>query len=88
MHAGDLHAQTRLVLSYVGDLLRGCNRGFHDLKLLTCYFTSDGSPSQTNAFLDTVAATLGSALPPMTLVPQPYMHDPDATVEIWGLAQA
>ena len=86
-YPGDLVAQTQFVLSYVADILRGFERGFADLKLLTCYFTSDGSPDETHRFIDTVAGTLGCALPPMTLVPQPYMHDPGATVEIWGIAQ-
>jgi hypothetical protein len=56
--------------------------------LLTCYFTSDGTIEETHAFLDTLAGTLGGALPPITLVPQPYMHDPGTAVEIWGIAQA
>lgn len=88
MYPGDLHAQTRFVLSYMADLLRGFDRGFADLKLLTCYFTSSGTVEETHTFLDTLAGTLGGALPPITLVPQPYMHDPGTTVEIWGIAQA
>lgn len=88
MYRGDLHAQTRFVLSFIADILRGFDRGLADLKLLTCYFRSTGSSQDSVAFLDTVAGTLGGALPPMTLVPQPHMHDPETMVEIWGLAQA
>lgn len=69
MNHGDLNAQTRLVLSCVGDNPRGLERGFADLKLLTCYFASDGPPQLTQAFLDTIGRTLGGTLPLMTLVP-------------------
>ncbi len=83
---GDLAAQTRFTMTYVEDLLRGFQRRPADLKLMVCYFTSNGQ-ADTDRFLDTVAACVGGALPPMTLVPKPMMHSPENTVEIWGVAQ-
>ena len=84
---GDLVAQTRFTMSFVEDLLRGFDRSPSDLKLMVCYYTSTGA-DDTRAFLDTLTATVGGTLPPITLVPKPMMHSPENTVEIWGVAQA
>ena len=86
VHGGDLPAQTRFTMSYVDDLLRGFGRRAGDLALAVCYFVSDGSPEATARFAELVAECTGGTLPPMTLVPQPHMHTPDSTVEIWGVA--
>jgi hypothetical protein len=58
-----------------------------DLALIVCYFTSDGSEKATRAMADIMTQTSGGVLPPITLVPQPHMHSPEMTVEIWGVAR-
>lgn len=84
---GQLVPQTRFVMSLLEDLLRGFDRHPSDLKLLVAYFTSDGTPGDTERFLATIAASVGGSLPPITVVPKPMMHDPMTMVEIWGVAQ-
>ncbi|WOH57665.1 RidA family protein [Bradyrhizobium sp. BWC-3-1] len=84
---GQLMPQTRFTMSYIEDLLRPFGRAPSDLKLMVCYFTSTGTEAETIAFAKTLADCVGGALPPMTLVPKPMMHNPRTTVEIWGVAQ-
>ncbi|MCA1444167.1 hypothetical protein I6F07_29030 [Ensifer sp. IC4062] len=84
---GQLLPQTRFVMSYIEDLLRPFGRSSADLKLMVCYFTSLGTEEETVEFARTLSECVGGALPPMTLVPKPKMHDDDNTVEIWGVAQ-
>ena len=84
---GELLPQTRFTMSYIEDLLRPFGRRPADLKLMVCYFTSDGTQAETEAFVATLADCVGGALPPMTLVPQPQMHSPETKVEIWGVAE-
>ena len=87
MLEGQLMPQTRMAMSYIEDLLRPFGRRPGDLKFLVCYFASEGSQAETEAFVATLADCVGGALPPMTLVPQPHMHSPEIKVEIWGAAQ-
>ncbi|MBT1517150.1 M81 family metallopeptidase [Bradyrhizobium sp. SRL28] len=82
--AGQLLPQARFTMSYVEDLLRPFGRAVADLKLMVCYFTSTGTEAETVAFAKTLADCVSGALPPMTLVPKPMMHSPEATVEILG----
>lgn len=84
---GQLMPQTRFVMGYIEDLLRPFGRTLADLKLMVCYFTSTGTEAETVAFAKTLADCVGGALPPLTLVPKPMMHNPKNTVEIWGVAQ-
>lgn len=84
---GELDLQTTFTMSYIEDLLRGFNRSPVDLKLCVCYFTSNGSQAETEAFVRVLQNCIGGALPPLTLVPVPHMHTPETTVEIWGVAQ-
>lgn len=84
---GELLPQTRFTMSYIEDLLRPFGRRPVDLKLMVCYFTSTGSQAETEALCATLADCVGGALPPLTLVPQPHMHTPETTVEIWGVAE-
>jgi enamine deaminase RidA (YjgF/YER057c/UK114 family) len=84
---GRLLPQTCFTMSYIDDLLRAFGKTPADLRLIVAYFTSDGTEEKTRAFIDEVAAWIGGPLPPMTVVPQPHMHTPDMTVEIWGVAQ-
>lgn len=86
--AGQLGPQTAFTMSYIDDLLRGFGRSAADLKLAVCYFKSDGSEETTRRFVKTLQECVGGALPPLTLVPQPQMHTPENTVEIWGVAAA
>ncbi len=86
--AGQLGPQTTFTMSYIEDLLRDFGRSSTDLKLAVCYFKSDGSASNTEHFVKTLRDCMGGALPPLTLVPQPQMHTPENTVEIWGVAAA
>lgn len=79
--------QTRFTMSYIEDLLRPFGRSPADLKLMVCYFTSTGSEAETVAFAKTLCDCVGGALPPVTLVPKPMMHNPNTTVEILGVAQ-
>ena len=86
--AGQRAPQTAFTMSYIEDLLRTFGRGPQDLKLAVCHYQSNGTESDTASFVSTLTDCFGSALPPMTLVPQPQMHTPENTVEIWGVAAA
>ncbi|MBT6203161.1 MAG: RidA family protein [Rhodospirillaceae bacterium] len=88
VYPGDLLRQTRYTMSYVDEILRGFGAVSSDLRLLVCYFTSDGSQGATEKFLDAVADSVAGPLPPITCVPQPLMHNDEMTVEIWGVAKA
>lgn len=85
--AGQMLAQTQFVMTYVNDILHGFGAGTGDLALLVCYFTSDGTAESTTRFIETLAGSVHGPLPPLTLVPQPYMHNPETQVEIWGVAR-
>jgi enamine deaminase RidA (YjgF/YER057c/UK114 family) len=86
-YPGDLVRQTRFTMRYVDDILAGFGKTSADLRLLVCYFTSDGREETTRRFLDAVADCVAGPLPPITCVAQPHMHSPDMTVEIWGVAR-
>jgi len=86
--AGELLPQTLFTMRLVEDILRAFGAATSDLALLVCYFTSDGHEPMTRAFAELLAAAAGGVLPPVTLVPQPSMHDPETQIEIWGVAQA
>lgn len=88
MHPGDVIAQTHFVMSYIEDILRSFDATTSDLRLLVCYFASDGSPEQTHRFVEALADCVGGVLPPITVVPQPHLHSDDTCVEIWGVADA
>jgi hypothetical protein len=85
---GELLPQTLFTMRLVEDILRAFGATVSDLALLVCYFTSDGSAATTRAFAELVTAAAGGVLPPVTLVPQPAMHDEEMLVEIWGVAQS
>lgn len=87
MMPGNLPGQTRMTMSYIEDLLRGFGCRPADLKLMICYFTSDGSADASLEMIDLLAQCVGGALPPLTLVPKTMMHTKENTVEIWGIAQ-
>ena len=87
MLPGRLAPQTAFVMSYIAEILDGFNRRPADLALLVCHFTSDGSSEKVDAVVDAIAQAIGGPLPPLTLVPQPHMHDADSLVEIWGVAR-
>ncbi len=87
MLPGRLAPQTAFVMSYIAEILDGFHRRPADLALLVCHFTSDGSSEQVDAVVDAIAQAIGGPLPPLTLVPQPHMHDADSLVEIWGVAR-
>ena len=84
IYPGDLLQQTRFTMSYIEDILRAFGATTSDLRLLVCYFTSDGSPAETCQFLEAVADCCAGPLPPITTVPQPHMHSEEMLVEIWG----
>jgi enamine deaminase RidA (YjgF/YER057c/UK114 family) len=86
-YPGDLVRQTRFTMRYVDDILAGFGKTSADLRLLVCYFTSDGKEETTRRFLDAVADCVAGPLPPITCVAQPHMHSADMTVEIWGVAR-
>ena len=85
--AGELLPQTTFTMRVVEDILRAFGATTSDLALLVCYFTSDGSEASVRAFAELVTACSGGVLPPVTLVPQPGMHDEKMMVEIWGVAK-
>ena len=85
---GELLPQTLFTMRLVEDILRAFGATVSDLALLVCYFTSDGGAATTRAFAELVTAAAGGVLPPVTLVPQPAMHDAEMLVEIWGVAQS
>ncbi len=87
IYPGELLPQTRFTMSYIDDILRGFGAVSSDLALLVCYFTSSGTQDETERFLDTIADCVAGPMPPITCVPQPHMHNPEMTVEIWGVAR-
>jgi len=84
---GQVLAQTQFTMSYIDDLLSAFGRSTSDLRLVVAYFTSNGTEAETRSFLQTLATCIPGPLPPMTVVPQPYMHTKEMTVEIWGVAR-
>ncbi|MGH6953343.1 MAG: RidA family protein [Alphaproteobacteria bacterium] len=86
-HVGDLKAQTRHTMGYLEDIVRAFGRAPADIRWLTCYFASKGTPGESESFLDWVADSFPGELPPITLVPQPMMHTPEVGLEIWGVAE-
>lgn len=84
---GELIPQTQFTMVLVEEVLRAFGAVTPDLALLVCYFASDGSEARSRAMVEIMTATSGGVLPPLTLVPQPHMHSPDMTVEIWGVAR-
>lgn len=88
MHAGDVIAQTRFVMSYVEDILRAFDATTGDLRLLVCYFASGGSVEESHRVIEAIDDCVAGLLPPVTLVAQPYLHAEDSRVEIWGVADA
>lgn len=84
---GDLPKQTQFTMSYIDDILNGFDRSTADLALLVCYYKSSGEQRETEAFLKVISECIAGPLPPITLVPQPHMHSPEGTVEIWGVAR-
>ena len=84
---GDLSKQTQFTMRYIEDILNGFDRSTADLALLVCYFKSSGAQRETEAFLEVISECVAGPLPPITLVPQPHMHSPEGTVEIWGVAR-
>jgi enamine deaminase RidA (YjgF/YER057c/UK114 family) len=84
---GDVLGQTQFTMSYIDDLLGAFGKTAADLRLMIAYFTSSGAEAETHAFLERLAACIPGPLPPLTLVPQPHMHTPEMTVEIWGVAR-
>jgi enamine deaminase RidA (YjgF/YER057c/UK114 family) len=88
MYPGDLCGQTRQVMSYLDDLLRGFGRSTGDLRMLMCYYTCPDGQATTRRFLDTLASCVAGPLPPTTLCPRPSMQTPEGRLEIWGIAQA
>jgi enamine deaminase RidA (YjgF/YER057c/UK114 family) len=85
--ARELLPQTQFTMTYIDDLLHAFGRTPAGLQLMVSYFTSQGSEEETSAFLETVAASVPGALPPITIVPQPHMHTDEMMVEIWGVAR-
>ena len=88
MYPGNLIEQTRFTMGYIEEILRDFDATTSDLRLLVCYFASDGSQAQTCRFIDAIAECVSGPLPPLTVVPQPHMHSEDMGVEIWGVARA
>ena len=88
MHPGDVIAQTHFVMSYIDDILRAFDATSSDLRLLVCYFASDGSAEQTHRLLEALDDCVAGPLPPVTIVPQPHLHADDSNVEVWGVADA
>jgi len=87
VYPGEVLPQTRFTMSYIDDILRGFGAVTSDLALLVCYFASGGTDEETARFLETIADCVAGPLPPITCVPQPHMHNPEMTVEIWGVAR-
>ena len=88
MHPGNVIAQTHFVMSYIEDILRAFDATTSDLRLLVCYFASDGTVGQTHRLLEALDDCVAGPLPPLTIVPQPYLHADNSNVEVWGVADA
>lgn len=88
MHPGDVITQTHFVMSYIEDILRSFDATTSDLRLLVCYFASDGSAEETHRFVEALDDCVAGTLPPITVVSQPHLHSEDERVEIWGVADA
>lgn len=84
---GELIPQTQFTMVLVEEILRAFGAVLPDLALLVCYFSSDGGETASRAMAECMTACSGGVLPPLTLVPQPHMHSPEMTVEIWGVAR-
>ena len=87
VHVGEPLEQARFTMGYVNDIVEAFGKTTRDYALLVCYFASDGGQKATEDFIAAIADTIDGALPPLTMVPQPHMHSPEMTVEIWGVAK-
>jgi enamine deaminase RidA (YjgF/YER057c/UK114 family) len=84
---GELMPQTQFTMLLVEEILRAFGAVPSDTALLVTYFSSDGGDKLSREMCEMMRLTSGGVLPPVTLVPQPHMHTPDMTVEIWGVAR-
>ncbi|MDH3474827.1 MAG: Rid family hydrolase [Rhodospirillales bacterium] len=83
---GDLAAQTRSAVAYLGAVLDELDADFGDLVKLLCFYVNDGSVDE-RAFLGQVAGALpGGVRTALTAVPVPYLAYPGLQVEIEGYA--
>jgi enamine deaminase RidA (YjgF/YER057c/UK114 family) len=85
---GRLIPQARFTMRYIEDILGGFGATMSDLRLLVCYFTLGVDVTETEQLLAAVADCVPGVLPPITLVPQPHMHNDEIMLEIWGVARA
>jgi len=88
VHVGDLAAQTRYTMGLIEEIVKGFGKSRADYRLIVGYFTSTGTPAETEAYLASIAACVDGPLPPITVVPQPMMHSPVTLTEIWAVAAA
>ena len=85
---GDLEAQTKAVMDYVGRVLDGGGADMSDLVKLTAFYVSDGSVEEDD-LLRHLAGCLGSMAgpgPAVTAIPLPGLAHPGMMIEIEGLA--
>ncbi len=87
VHVGDLIGQTRYTMGLIEEIVKGFGRSRADYRLIVAYFTSKGTPAETEAFIGAIADCVKGPLPPITVVPQPYMHSSNTLTEIWAVAE-
>ena len=79
--------QTRHTMGLIEEIVKGFGRSRADYRLIVAYFTSKGTPAETEAFIGAIADCVKGPLPPITVVPQPHMHSSNTLTEIWAVAE-
>jgi enamine deaminase RidA (YjgF/YER057c/UK114 family) len=85
LHAGDIVAQTPVVIASLGRVLEDLGSGLADLVKIVVYHVDDGSLDEAS-LLANLAAALPGDRPAFCTVPVPYLAYPGMLIEIEGVA--
>ena len=85
LHAGDVVAQTPVVIASLGRVLEDLGSGLSDLVKIVVYHVDDGSLDES-PLIEHLAAALPGERPAICTVPVPYLAYPGMLIEIEGVA--
>jgi enamine deaminase RidA (YjgF/YER057c/UK114 family) len=82
LHAGDIVAQSRLVMDHIGEILRSFGGGFHDAVKLNRWYTGQGSREDWEPAAIAIAAHFAEPGPAATGIPVPRHAHPEERIKI------
>jgi enamine deaminase RidA (YjgF/YER057c/UK114 family) len=87
-HFGDLEAQARAAMNFVGRVLDDAGAKMSDLVKLTAFYVSDGGVDEDDLlrFLAGCLGFMAGPGPAVTAIPLPGLAHPGMTIEIEGIA--